>query len=397
MATSILQGLGRAGADIGTGAGIVADENRQNAEAQLRQLQAKMQFAEFQQRLKEFQARQQTEEQKQPANMISTIEKSLNRKLTDDEKQRFFGIQPPTPKAKYSSMRYDDKGKLWGLNTETNMEEQVPSKGEFNAPKKASTSPLGKVNPIVAAQIGKPPDPAKYPQGEDDPGYKGAMKLWGIEAEKISTRMAQSGAAARGAAYQLNRVGNYITPDGELVTATGGEAIKNGYVGAAPGFQAMSKQAQFGEIKSASGKLRDSITALQADDAFSAPQVIQMLRAMQSPDQGSLSASINNLMASGLNDRQQDYVIWLGQMAERILSIRSIAGMGQGAEDLRRAIQATIPNVASGSKEFALKRLDAVDNQISQLYRGIPSVKSVPNQQQGVTPPPGAKIVDMTQ
>lgn len=397
MATSILQGLGNFGSDIGKGAGIVSDENRQNARAQLEQLQAKMQLAEFQQRLKEFQARQQAEQQKQPGPLRKAVEAAMKRPLTDDEAERLFGIQPPTPKAKYSSMRYDEKGKLWGLNNETGMEEPVPSKGDFNAPKKAIASPLGKVNPIVAAQIGKPPDPAKYPQGEDDPAYKGAMKLWGIEAEKISTRMAQSGAAARGAAYQLNRVGNYITPDGELVTATGGEAIKNGYVGAAPGFQAMSKQAQFGEIKSASTKLRDSITALQPGDAFSAPQVIQMLRAMQAPDQGSLSATVNNLMASGLNDRQQDYVIWLSQMAERILSIRSIAGMGQGAEDLRRAIQATIPNVASGSKEFALKRLDAVDNQITQLYRGIPSVKSVPNQQQTNTPPPGAKIVDMTQ
>lgn len=98
MATSILQGLGNFGSDIGKGAGIVSDENRQNARAQLEQLQAKMQLAEFQQRLKEFQARQQEEQQKQPGPLRKAIEAAMGRPLTDTEAARLFQVQDPNPK-----------------------------------------------------------------------------------------------------------------------------------------------------------------------------------------------------------------------------------------------------------------------------------------------------------
>lgn len=98
MATSILQGLGRFGADVGSGADIVADQNRQNAEAQLRQLQMKMQLAEFQQKVKEFQARQQAEQQKQPGPLRKAIEAAMGRPLTDAEAARLFQVQDPNPK-----------------------------------------------------------------------------------------------------------------------------------------------------------------------------------------------------------------------------------------------------------------------------------------------------------
>jgi hypothetical protein len=104
MATSILQGLGRTGADIGTGAGIISDENRQNAEAQLRQLQAKMALAEFQQKVKEFQARQAAEQQKQPASVIANIEKALGHPLTDRQKEMVLGIQGTPSKQSFQEI-----------------------------------------------------------------------------------------------------------------------------------------------------------------------------------------------------------------------------------------------------------------------------------------------------
>lgn len=244
---------------------------------------------------------------------------------------------------------------------------------QISASGKGNTG-LGKIDPIIAAQIGPPPDPSKFPQGQSDPGFQAQMKLWGVKAETVKNRMASAGAIARGQAFGLNRVGGYITPDGQLVTATGGQAIQQGMVPAAPGFNAMSKQAQFGEMNTASSKLRTAITALQPGDAFTPAAVAQMNLAMRAEDAGTLSTITNNLMASGLNERQQDYAVWLTQMAERVLSLRNIAGMGQGAEDMRRAIQATLPNVASGNKQLALKKLDAVDQQIGQLYKGIPKV-----------------------
>src|ERR1700674_209621 len=370
-ATAILKGIGRTGADVGTGAGILEQQRRAQLEDQFRKFQLQMEHANWQQRVKEQQTQQ---DQSSPAGIVAQAEGVAGEPLSPDERKRLAGVAAPGAKAKYLDLKPDSTGKMWGLNAETGRYELVPGGENFQAPKKSG---LGTVDPIVAAQIGKPPDSAKFPQGENDPNYKGQMKLWGAEAEKIKTRMASATAEARGKAYGAYRPGAYITPEGELVSAFVGQAIGQGWVPAAPGFQAMSKQAQFSEIQSASGKLRSAIGNLQPGDAFSAPAVIQLGMAMNAPDAGSMHSIASNLMASGLNERQQDYVVWLTQMAERLLSIRNIAGMGQGAEDLRRAIQATLPNIASGTPEFALRRMDAVDNQISQLYRGIPKVSKI--------------------
>jgi hypothetical protein len=367
---STLRGIGQAGADVGTGAAILQKQKAEEAEQQLRQIQARMQFGELQARIQE-------QQQKVPATLRKTVEVAMGRSLTDAEAQRLFGVQPPAPKAKYTSTRLDDKGKLWGLNAETGVEELVPTTGEFQGSTKTKPSPLGKIDPIIAAQVGKPPDSTQFPGGEDDPTYRAKMKAWGVEAEKIKDRMAGSAAAARGAGYGLNRVAGYITPEGELVTATGGQAIASGYVPAAPGFQAMSKQSQFSDISNASQKLRSAISALQPGDAFNTAAVAQMARLMRADDPGTVGAALDNLLASGLNERQQDYVIWLKQMKERLMSIRPIAGMGQGSDAMRDAISSTLPSVASGNAQFALKSMDAVDNQMQLLYRGIPKVSKI--------------------
>ena len=190
-----------------------------------------------------------------------------------------------------------------------------------------------------------------------------------MQAEK----MAQ--ANARGAASQLNRVLPVINPDtGEMGFQMAGKAVSQGLAPAVQGGQVMSKQAQFGEMKSASSKLRDSISNLDRD--FTPSQIAKLQLAARAPDESVLRTVIDSTLGTeNLTPAQQDYVIWLGQMNERLLSLRNVAGMGQGSQDLRSAIQATLPNLKSGSKEFALKKMDAVDNQIQTLERGIPKFK----------------------
>jgi hypothetical protein len=306
---------------------------------------------------------------------VAELEKLLGHPLSPEQKEKVGGLQPTSPKAKYLDLKQDASGKWWGLNAETQKMEMVPGQEGFKPAPKISA--MGKVDPIITAQIGKPPDPTVYPKGEDDPIYKAKAKLWGVEAETIKTRMASAAAEARGKAYGTYRPGAYITPEGELVSSFAGPAIEKGYVPAPQGFQAMSKQAQFQEMSNASGNLRHAIEALQPGDAFSPDQVAKLNLAARAPDEGVFTAIVSNLASSTTNERQQDYLIWLQQMGERILSLRNVAGMGQGAQDLRAAIQATLPNISSGTKEFALKRLDAVDNQITLLQRGIPKVSGI--------------------
>lgn len=232
----------------------------------------------------------------------------------------------------------------------------------------ASKSTMGKISPIIQAQVGAPPNPKDFPQGENDPQFQLKSKLWGANAEAIQKRLDWN----KGAAYRQNTVGPYITPEGTVKAATGAQALAEGLTPFTAGFSTMSRQAQFSEMTSASSKLRTSITQLRPEDAFNATQTALLHLAMRAPDEGTLSTIVTNLGASGLNERQQEYVTWLTQMNERLLSLRNIAGMGQGAQDLRNAIQATLPNIASGQKSFALKKLDAVDQQIAMLYRGVP-------------------------
>jgi hypothetical protein len=74
---------------------------------------------------------------------------------------------------------------------------------------------------------------------------------------------------------------------------------------------------------------------------------------------------------NSLSDAQKDFVIAATQMNERVLSLRNVAGMGQGAQDLRQAIQATLPGAGSGDKKTMLKQLDAFDQQASLLRKGV--------------------------
>jgi hypothetical protein len=259
------------------------------------------------------------------------------------------------------------------------------------AHKKIQGTKTGTVDPIIIAQIGKPPDPASFPKGDQDPAYQAKAKQWGVRAETVKERMANSSAEARGKAYGEYRPGAFITPEGETVSDFYGDAISKGYTPFAPGFQAMSRNVQIGEMQSASGKLRSAINALEPEDAFTPEAVLQLKRASATDDPKVFSAMIDNALAASLNDRQQDYLVWLQQMGERVLSLRNVAGMGAGAQDLRAAIQSTLPGLTSGTKQLALKRLDAVDNQVNILGRGIP--KTNINTQSAVTPPPGATII----
>lgn len=330
---------------------------------------------------------------------LTDAQQALGRDLTPDEKAILVGVASKPSGAQESikmvngvPVGIERGGKIitpggpgWTPQDDTTFKQSVEAYHKATAQKSGS-----KVNPIISAQIGKPPDASVYPGGEDDPVYKAKMKRWGIEAETITNRMAQQ----RGISYNMSRPGAYVTPEGELVTATASQAMQSGYIPATPAFNAMSKNAQFNEMQGASGKLRDAVGALEPGDAFNAQQVAQLNLAMKAPDEHVFGSVLSNLAASGLNDRQQDYVLWLQQMGERILSLRNVAGMGQGAQDLRAAIQATLPGINSGSKEFALKKLDAVDNQIKLLRGGIPKVSGMnTGGSTANTPPPGAKII----
>lgn len=242
---------------------------------------------------------------------------------------------------------------------------------ESIANNKPKASPFGKVDPIIAAQVGAPPDAAKYPGGQDDPAFAAASKEWGLKAETIKNRMASSSGAARGAAFNMTRPGAYVDTEGNLITATAGDAIKNNYTPAAPTFNVMSKHAQFSEMQGGMSSLRSAVQNLDRD--FTPEQRAKLQLAMRTPDDGISKNIFDSVAGSGnLTDKQQDYVIALKQMDERILALRGVAGIGNsGSDSTRQAMIATLPNVKTPTKAYALKQLDAVENQMSRLLQGV--------------------------
>lgn len=229
---------------------------------------------------------------------------------------------------------------------------------------------LSGVNPAIVSQVGQPPIAADFPKGKEDPDFKKADAAWG----KQVTDLQNAQAAIRGAAFGNARPVQVVDENGNLRYMSAGQAEQLGVAGAAEGTKAMSKQAQFKDITNASQQVRRALE-VGGNANFTPDQVAKLTLAMHESDPGVMANEISNLAASGLNPEQQTLVTWLFQLQERALSLRNIAGMGQGSETTRQAILKALPGITSGSKDMAIKQMDAFDNMVANLATGIPKVK----------------------
>jgi len=135
------------------------------------------------------------------------------------------------------------------------------------------------------------------------------------------------------------------------------------------GIKLKPREVQIHDIEVASSNARDAINGL--DKSFSVEQIAKMKYAMTTDDENLANTELAALSSENLSGGQQDFVIWIRQLNERAMSLRNVAGMGVGAQDLRSAIRAMLPSIRSGSKEMMIKQLDAFDNQVSILKGGI--------------------------
>lgn len=233
---------------------------------------------------------------------------------------------------------------------------------------------LAGLPPEIAAQVGPPPVPADFPKGTNDPGYLKSMQAWGASAEAGKTREGVAIAGARGAAANATRPVQVLDEDGFMRYETAGQAIKEGDAGASEGTKAASRQAQVNDIKSASKHVRDILNNPGADVNFSSDQVAKLSLVMNEKDPTVFANEMRNYAASIASPQQRQLVTWLGQLQERALSLRNIAGMGQGSESTRMAILNTLPSITSGNRSMALTQLDAFDNMVSNLEGGMAKV-----------------------
>jgi hypothetical protein len=226
-----------------------------------------------------------------------------------------------------------------------------------------------KIDPIIADQVGAAPNPKDFPKGRSDPGYAKELKEYGQKSEQIKDRMASASGEARAKAFNEYRPVQAMDADGNVYWTTAKNAISGGMASASEGIKLKPREAQMKDIQVASKQTRDAINSL--DKPFSPEQIAKLHLAITTPDDSVANAELTTLATQNLTEKQQDFVVWVKQLNERAMSLRNVAGMGTGAQDLRNAIRDMIPGVRSGNKQMMNKQLDAFDNQVKILKSGI--------------------------
>jgi hypothetical protein len=238
----------------------------------------------------------------------------------------------------------------------------------------AKEKQLLRMDPIIAGEIGVPPDPKDFPKGRSDPGYGEALKKYMKQADDIRLKNGIALASARGTAYNATKPVQAIDYDAEGIPheiwTTAGKAVAEGMAGGSEGTKLTTRESQMTDIEFSSKKEREAITNL--DKKFTPSQIAKLYLIMHSDDETLVRTETAALAADDLTDKQMDLVVWTGHLNERAMSLRTVAGMGQGAQDLRNAIRGILPGLRSGNEKLMLKQLDAFDNQTAILHKGIP-------------------------
>jgi hypothetical protein len=231
-----------------------------------------------------------------------------------------------------------------------------------------------RMDPIIAGEIGVPPDPKDFAKGRSDPGYGEALKKYMKQADKIRLDNGIALASARGTAYNATKPVQVIDYDEEGRPVerwtTAGAAISQGLAGGSEGTKLTTRESQMTDIEFSSKKEREAITNL--DKKFTPAQIAKLYLILHSDDETLVKTESSALAADDLTDKQMDFVVWTGHLNERAMSLRTVAGMGQGAQDLRNAIRGILPGLRSGNNKLMMKQLDAFDNQTAILHKGIP-------------------------
>jgi hypothetical protein len=142
------------------------------------------------------------------------------------------------------------------------------------------------------------------------------------------------------------------------------------YAPAGEGAKAMSKQAIFSDLHYNIQNARDAINGLESMDAATRGKLSVMLR--QTDPKSAVSTFLTSSAGQTLTDAQQNAAIALASLQENAMTLRSVAGMGQGSDELRSAILATIPSGKTPSKGYALKQLAQFEGVVSRLETGVP-------------------------
>jgi len=155
--------------------------------------------------------------------------------------------------------------------------------------------------------------------------------------------------------------------------------------------RALNKTALIEDIRGNINMARNSLAKLKTN--FTPGQRAAISYVLKSGDPKSASgAFMQGSIASSLSPDQMDYVTDIFQLHENAMAMRSVLGAGQGSDELRAAILATVPGGATPSKQWGGMQLNKFENVIDRLSRGVPGVPLKGNAPNSNQPPFDVKV-----
>ena len=147
------------------------------------------------------------------------------------------------------------------------------------------------------------------------------------------------------------------------------------YISAGAGQKALGQTALLEDMRGNLNQVRDVLRNPKLPE-FTADQRAALSLALgnQHPTDSLLTAIGRGGVMGSLTQEQQDYAIGMAQLIENSMAMRSVLGAGQGSDELRAAIRSTLPSARTPSKDYALRQLDAFENVLNRLGRGVPNV-----------------------
>jgi hypothetical protein len=144
------------------------------------------------------------------------------------------------------------------------------------------------------------------------------------------------------------------------------------YIPAGVGAPALTKTALIEDIRGNVQQVRNSLLAMPEFDKGMKAKVAVALRSRD--PKSAISSLVSGEAGAMLTPEQQDYLINTALLVENAMAMRSVLGAGQGSEDLRSAITATIPGPTTPTKQYGLKQLAAFEKVLDRLSAGVPNV-----------------------
>ncbi len=137
------------------------------------------------------------------------------------------------------------------------------------------------------------------------------------------------------------------------------------FMPAAEGAKSQDKQAIFQDLHYNLDTAKNAVAALGTLDAGTRAALANQLQ--ESDPRSAVSAFLHGEIGSSLSPQQQHAVQALAQLSENALSLRSVAGMGQGAQDLRDAIRSVLPSAKSADVPYMLEQLHNFEQVVNRL------------------------------